>query len=62
MIRKKNNLKNEKSSYLIKHSNNPVNWYPWDQRSLNLAAKENKIIILSIGYSCLLYTSPSPRD
>jgi len=51
MIRKKNNLKNEKSSYLIKHSNNPVNWYPWDQRSLNLAAKENKIIILSIGYS-----------
>ena len=51
MIRKKNNLKNEKSSYLIKHSSNPVNWYPWDQKSLKLAAEENKIIILSIGYS-----------
>ena len=51
MIRKKNNLKNEKSSYLIKHSNNPVNWYPWNDKALNLAAKENKVIILSIGYS-----------
>ena len=51
MIRKKNNLKNEKSSYLIKHSNNPVNWYPWNDKALNLAAKENKVIVLSIGYS-----------
>ena len=51
MIRKKNNLKNEKSSYLIKHSYNPVNWNPWNQKVLDLAKKENKIIILSIGYS-----------
>lgn len=51
MIRKKNNLKNEKSSYLIKHSYNPVNWNPWNQKVLDLAKKEDKIIILSIGYS-----------
>ena len=46
-----NELINEKSLYLLKHSANPVNWLAWNDNSLKIAKKENKIIILSIGYS-----------
>lgn len=46
-----NELVNEKSLYLLKHSTNPVNWLAWNKNSLKKAKKENKIIILSIGYS-----------
>tara|TARA_B100000029_G_C17570918_1_gene956546 strand:+ start:305 stop:2251 length:1947 start_codon:yes stop_codon:yes gene_type:complete len=48
---KNNHLKNERSFYLQQHSTNPINWYPWGGKALNKAKKENKIIILSIGYS-----------
>ena len=48
---KNNHLKNERSFYLQQHSTNPINWYPWGKKALNKAKKENKIIILSIGYS-----------
>ncbi len=48
---KLNSLVNEKSEYLRQHSNNPVNWYPWGDIALKKAKSENKIIILSIGYS-----------
>jgi uncharacterized protein YyaL (SSP411 family) len=47
----KNKLKNELSPYLLQHSNNPVNWYPWGNEAFNKAKKENKPIFLSIGYS-----------
>ena len=46
-----NELINEKSLYLLKHAYNPVNWKPWNDKTLKQAKKENKIIILSIGYS-----------
>ena len=51
MPKKYNNLKNESSSYLKQHSRNPVDWYPWRKKALLKAKSENKIIILSIGYS-----------
>ena len=108
-----NNLINETSPYLLQHAYNPVDWNPWDSKYLDLAKKENKLVIISVGYSachwchvmeresfedtiaaklmnkkyisikvdreerpdvdnvymnavqlmtCLLYTSPSPRD
>ena len=57
-----NALAKETSPYLLMHAHNPVNWYAWNEESLSLAKKENKPIFLSVGYSCLLYTSPSPRD
>jgi len=47
----KNKLANESSPYLLQHSNNPVNWYPWGNEALNKAKSENKLIILSIGYA-----------
>jgi hypothetical protein len=36
---------------LLQHVNNPVAWYPWCSQALNLAKKQNKPILLSIGYS-----------
>ncbi|MCZ6791353.1 MAG: DUF255 domain-containing protein, partial [Candidatus Dadabacteria bacterium] len=46
-----NRLKNEKSPYLLQHADNPVNWYPWGEEAFEKARKENKQILLSIGYS-----------
>jgi len=46
-----NNLINETSPYLLQHAYNPVDWNPWDKQYLEKAKKENKLIIISIGYS-----------
>lgn len=46
-----NRLKNETSPYLLQHSENPVNWYPWCDEAFRRAKQENKPIFLSIGYS-----------
>ncbi|MFC1769572.1 thioredoxin domain-containing protein [Nitrospirota bacterium] len=46
-----NRLETEKSPYLLKHASNPVNWYPWGDAAFAMAAKEDKPIFLSIGYS-----------
>ena len=46
-----NHLNNETSPYLLQHVHNPVNWYPWGEEALEKAKKENKLIIISIGYS-----------
>ena len=46
-----NRLINESSPYLLQHANNPVDWYPWGDEALQKARSENKIILISIGYS-----------
>ncbi|PHR70437.1 MAG: thioredoxin domain-containing protein [Lutibacter sp.] len=46
-----NDLINETSPYLLQHAHNPVDWKPWNQETLDLAKKENKLIIISVGYS-----------
>ena len=46
-----NELHLETSPYLLQHANNPVHWKAWNTNSLSLAKKENKLIIISIGYS-----------
>ena len=46
-----NALINETSPYLLQHAHNPVHWYPWSPEALALAKRENKPILLSIGYS-----------
>ncbi len=46
-----NHLIHESSPYLLQHAHNPVNWYPWGQEALDKAKKENKLIIISIGYA-----------
>ena len=46
-----NHLANSTSPYLLQHANNPVNWYPWGTEALQKAKAENKLILVSIGYS-----------
>jgi uncharacterized protein len=46
-----NSLIHQTSLYLLQHANNPVNWYPWGNEALELAKKENKPILVSIGYA-----------
>ena len=46
-----NRLANSTSPYLLQHANNPVNWYPWGTEALQKAKDENKLILVSIGYS-----------
>ncbi len=48
---KPNRLIDEKSPYLLQHAYNPVDWYPWGDEALEKAHKEDKPILLSIGYS-----------
>ena len=48
---KENRLAKEASPYLRQHAKNPVNWYPWGKEAFDKAKKENKPILLSIGYS-----------
>lgn len=46
-----NDLINESSPYLLQHAHNPVNWHAWNEATLKLAQAENKMLIISIGYS-----------
>lgn len=46
-----NNLITETSPYLLQHAHNPVNWYAWNDETLALAKKENKLLLISVGYS-----------
>ncbi|MEW6690765.1 MAG: thioredoxin domain-containing protein, partial [Pseudomonadota bacterium] len=46
-----NRLADQTSPYLQQHADNPVDWYPWGPEALERAAREDKPILLSIGYS-----------
>ncbi len=46
-----NRLARETSPYLQQHAANPVDWYPWGEEALDRARREDKPILLSIGYS-----------
>jgi len=46
-----NRLAQERSPYLLQHAANPVDWYPWGEEALERARREDKPILLSVGYS-----------
>ncbi len=46
-----NALIDETSPYLLQHAHNPVDWRPWSEEALELAEKEDKLVLVSIGYS-----------
>ena len=46
-----NRLANETSPYLLQHADNPVDWYAWGPEALERAKREDKPILLSIGYA-----------
>lgn len=46
-----NSLIHASSPYLLQHAHNPVEWYEWGTAALEKAKAENKLILVSIGYS-----------
>ena len=46
-----NRLAAESSPYLLQHADNPVDWYPWGEEALEKARREDRPILLSVGYS-----------
>ena len=57
-----NHLINETSPYLLQHAHNPVNWYPWNNETLTKAQNENKLILVSIGYSACHWCHVMERE
>jgi hypothetical protein len=49
--RRTNALARETSPYLLQHARNPVDWYPWGEEALDRARREDRPILLSLGYS-----------
>jgi len=50
-VRFVNRLGAETSPYLRQHADNPVDWHPWGDEALALAAADDKPVFLSVGYS-----------
>lgn len=46
-----NHLQYETSPYLLQHAHNPVDWYAWKPEAFQKAKREDKPILVSIGYS-----------
>ncbi len=46
-----NNLDKSSSPYLQQHKNNPIHWQEWTKETLEEAKKQNKLILISIGYA-----------
>jgi uncharacterized protein YyaL (SSP411 family) len=57
-----NRLAAEASPYLLQHAHNPVDWYPWGAEALERAKRENKPILLSIGYSACHWCHVMERE
>ncbi|PRD47305.1 thioredoxin domain-containing protein [Sphingobacterium haloxyli] len=57
-----NKLQYEHSPYLKQHAHNPVNWMPWGDEALQKAKDENKLIIVSIGYSACHWCHVMERE
>ena len=47
----RNALSGETSPYLLQHKDNPVHWQPWSQEALAAAKRDDKPILISIGYA-----------
>ena len=57
-----NRLINETSPYLLQHAHNPVDWYPWGKEALERARREDRPILLSIGYSACHWCHVMERE
>ncbi len=60
--RRPNRLIHETSPYLLQHAYNPVDWYPWGPEALERARREDKPILLSIGYSACHWCHVMERE
>jgi uncharacterized protein YyaL (SSP411 family) len=57
-----NRLAGETSPYLLQHAHNPVDWYPWGPEALERAAREDKPILLSVGYAACHWCHVMERE
>jgi uncharacterized protein YyaL (SSP411 family) len=57
-----NKLINETSPYLLQHAHNPVDWYPWGEDALQRAIREDKPILVSIGYAACHWCHVMERE
>jgi uncharacterized protein len=57
-----NRLADETSPYLLQHKDNPVDWYPWGDEALARAKREDKPILVSIGYSACHWCHVMERE
>jgi uncharacterized protein YyaL (SSP411 family) len=57
-----NRLAAETSPYLLQHRDNPVDWYPWGDEAFERARKEDKPLLVSIGYSACHWCHVMERE
>ncbi len=57
-----NRLASETSPYLLQHAHNPVDWYPWGDEAFERARREDKPILLSVGYSACHWCHVMERE
>lgn len=57
-----NQLIHESSPYLLQHAYNPVQWYPWTDEVLEMAKAQDKMLIISIGYSACHWCHVMERE
>jgi uncharacterized protein len=57
-----NRLALETSPYLLQHRDNPVDWYPWGSEALERAQREDRPILLSVGYSACHWCHVMERE
>src|SRR3954471_20541097 len=57
-----NRLARETSPYLLQHAHNPVDWYPWGAAGLERARREDRPILLSIGYAACHWCHVMERE
>ncbi|MBK8999339.1 MAG: DUF255 domain-containing protein [Myxococcales bacterium] len=60
--RRPNRLITETSPYLLQHAHNPVDWYPWGPEALERARREDRPILLSIGYAACHWCHVMERE
>src|SRR5215212_6430019 len=61
-MRMSNRLIHETSPYLLQHAHNPVDWYAWGEEALEKSKREDKPILLSIGYSACHWCHVMERE
>lgn len=57
-----NRLVAESSPYLLEHAHDPVDWYPWGDEAFKRAKRENKPVLLSVGYSACHWCHVMQRE
>ncbi len=57
-----NRLAAETSPYLLQHQDNPVDWYAWGEEALARARREQRPLLVSIGYSACHWCHVMERE